>query len=75
MSDFVNNVCRLFERTYTESFDKNENILSDQASHAILWFKVMFLHISLRSRKAQKLAKDLHGGMKISWRFSFVAQS
>jgi len=63
MSDFVYNACRLFEFTYTESFDKNQNILSDQASHAVLWLTVMFLHTSLWSRKAKRLAKDLHEGM------------
>jgi fumarate hydratase class II len=75
MIDFVYNACRSFERTYIESFDKNQNVLSDQATHAILWFTLMFSHTSLGYRKAQRLATDLHGGITISWRLSFVAQS
>lgn len=36
MSNFVYNVCRLFEHTYIESFDKNQDILNGQASHVIV---------------------------------------
>lgn len=59
MRDFVYNVCRLFESTYIESFDKNQNILNDQTSHAVLWFTVMFSHIPVGSRKARRLATEL----------------
>jgi len=74
MSDFVSNDCRLFERTYIESFDKNQNILNDQTSNGILRFTVVFTHFC-RSRKTRRLATELHWGKKISWRLSYMAQS
>jgi hypothetical protein len=54
--NFVYKVCRLFKCTHIESVDINPTILKGQTSNAILWFIAMFLHTSVRYRKAQTAA-------------------